>query len=470
MCKKNLNMKGKQVFLKFDPTHQNIEWEGWGTSLAWWANFIGTQNNIQLNEHIASLLFDPSNSDGLQMNIVRYNIGGGSNPSENEVLRPGGNVPGYKIKADGDYNWNADYGQMYFLRRAAFINPDVIVEVFSNSPPWFLTKSGKVSGNSNLFVSNVSSANVSQFAKYLVDVAEHLQKIDNIPVKYISPMNEPSSPTWTAGCGQEGCYWGPIVRRQMMACVKKEIYNRKLSLQVSGLEENNVAQGVLGLMGMSNVDKLNVHSYHLRQFTSINTFGIEDANIFRNFLSFFTKLTHRKLWMSEWGSGSTSNPQDIVNALNFGYHVINDLVNMRPSAWVYWQAIENFGSGGWGLIQQPFGNLSVSSLLYNRQFYGMAHFSRFIKKGTRIFNGQSHQKGISYVFASDPKKKNVVVVVVNNSIENQFLNISLNPYNKISNITLYETFANINIQSVVLTSTSFMCKAQSLNTVVIQYC
>ena len=47
--------------------------EGWGTSLCWFANVAGGYPDPQRN-YLADLLFDPEKGLGLQ--ICRYNIGG----------------------------------------------------------------------------------------------------------------------------------------------------------------------------------------------------------------------------------------------------------------------------------------------------------------------------------------------------------------------------------------------------------
>ena len=48
------------------------EFQGWGTSLCWWANRIGYSE--KLTNEAAKLFFS---EDGLNMNIGRYNVGGG---------------------------------------------------------------------------------------------------------------------------------------------------------------------------------------------------------------------------------------------------------------------------------------------------------------------------------------------------------------------------------------------------------
>ena len=47
--------------------------EGWGSSLCWWANVVGGYAN---RDDYANLAFNQ-----LKLNIVRYNIGGGENPA-----------------------------------------------------------------------------------------------------------------------------------------------------------------------------------------------------------------------------------------------------------------------------------------------------------------------------------------------------------------------------------------------------
>ena len=53
------------------------EFEGWGTSLCWWANRIGYSD--ALTSQAAELFFS---DEGLDMNIGRYNVGGGDATGE----------------------------------------------------------------------------------------------------------------------------------------------------------------------------------------------------------------------------------------------------------------------------------------------------------------------------------------------------------------------------------------------------
>ena len=150
------------------------EFEGWGTSLCWWANRIGY--NAKLTDEAANAFFG---DNGLEMNIGRYNVGGGDNVGTEDdgseywhkahIVRSDSAVPGYatdvtKIDTSKktieeykseftrvdeecgyawNYDWDADKNQMNVLIAAAKASgEDFIAEAFSNSPPYFMTESG----------------------------------------------------------------------------------------------------------------------------------------------------------------------------------------------------------------------------------------------------------------------------------------------------------------------------------------
>ncbi len=79
------------VTVRPDPSYQQEEFEGWGTSLVWFANATGDYPP-EIREKLARLLFG---DDGLGLNIARYNIGGGNAPDVEDYLRAGGAVEGW---------------------------------------------------------------------------------------------------------------------------------------------------------------------------------------------------------------------------------------------------------------------------------------------------------------------------------------------------------------------------------------
>lgn len=72
------------------------EFEGWGTSLCWWANRIGYSE--ALTSQAADLFFS---ENGLNMNIGRYNVGGGDAPHEIEEVPANEKAQFYDLETDG---------------------------------------------------------------------------------------------------------------------------------------------------------------------------------------------------------------------------------------------------------------------------------------------------------------------------------------------------------------------------------
>src|SRR5258708_1275117 len=70
--------------VKVDVSMSNQTLEGWGTSLAWFANSVGGWTNTTNQTSLMNALFDPGS--GLGLTYLRYNIGGGNDP----LCGPGG--------------------------------------------------------------------------------------------------------------------------------------------------------------------------------------------------------------------------------------------------------------------------------------------------------------------------------------------------------------------------------------------
>ena len=74
-----------------NPAYAGEAFEGWGTSLVWFANATGDYPE-ELREKLYQAVFG---EDGLDLNIARYNIGGGNASDVQDYLRAGGAVEGW---------------------------------------------------------------------------------------------------------------------------------------------------------------------------------------------------------------------------------------------------------------------------------------------------------------------------------------------------------------------------------------
>ena len=72
--------------------------QGWGTSLCWWCHRLGFDD--ELSQSAADLFYSEK---GLGLNIMRYNIGGGDDPTHNHITRTDSKIPGWvKLNEKGE--------------------------------------------------------------------------------------------------------------------------------------------------------------------------------------------------------------------------------------------------------------------------------------------------------------------------------------------------------------------------------
>lgn len=161
-----------------DASMSNQTLEGWGTSLAWFANGVGGWTNTTSQNSLMNALFSPSS--GLGLNYLRYNIGGGDNPNCGTsgyyaCISPSRHAdPGYE-PTYGSYDWAQDSNQRWVAQTAQSLGANLF-EAISYSPPYWMTNSGTseggVNGAENL-ASGYYGSGSGTFADYLTNVAQH---------------------------------------------------------------------------------------------------------------------------------------------------------------------------------------------------------------------------------------------------------------------------------------------------------
>ncbi|GAA3958957.1 glycoside hydrolase [Actinoplanes auranticolor] len=400
---------GPAVTVRPDPSYQGQAFEGWGTSLAWFANATGDYP-AEVREKLADLVFGER---GLNLNIARYNIGGGNAPDVPGYLRPGGAVEGWwqapagTTRTDVDWwdpenpaHWNldADRTQRWWIDR---IKRDITGwETFSNSPPWFQTVSGYVSGGFDAGQDQIRPGTVDDFATYLTRVTAELERAHGITVDTIDPLNEPNTPYWSTRLGpggnpvggrQEGAHAGPALQQQVIRALAAKLAAAGSDTRISAMDETNPGtfatdwnaypQDVRDL-----VAQLNVHTYGTGQRTTVRDIA---------------KGERKPLWMSEvegsWGDGQSFT--SMAPGLGMAQRIVDDLRELEPSAWVFWQPVEDYDNmkpGGesaaganWGSIQLPFGCTAADTLRTcpihtNTKFDTVRNFTHHIRPGDRL--------------------------------------------------------------------------------------
>lgn len=403
------------------------EFEGWGTSFCWWANRLGYSDSLA--QQVAELFY--SKDQGLGMNIIRYNIGGGDDPEHNHITRTDSEVPGYwkagtEKVSDGEYIWEYDWTQDANQRNALMkcveeYGDGIIVEAFSNSPPYFMTNSGCSSGGRNPKQNNLRDDAYGDFAKYMAEVSAHFRDEWGVNFQSITAMNEPYTDYWEAmSWKQEGCHFDQgeaqsHIIESLKAAMDAEGFTDVI---YSGTDETSIDTQIASYERLSEeakaiVTRIDSHSYGGTQYAELKELALENGV---------------NLWMSEVDGGDVEGTDagEMGAALYFANKIIKDMNGMTPSAWIMWQIIDNHiceegykGNKDYGMpdTKGGFWGIAVADhdkdeIILTKKYYAFGQFTRYIRPGFSIISG-----GENCLAALDKENSKLVIVVTNTEAE-----------------------------------------------------
>lgn len=393
-------------------------WEGWGVSLAWWAKAFGTRDDL------ADIFFSLSNTSynsatvpGLGFNIARYNAGACSNNTydgSTMVVSPdmiaSRQIDGYwwdwasSDPTSSSWHWTVDANQRSMLTKAV-ANGANHLELFSNSPMWWMLYNKNPSGSNGGTTDNLQSWNYDNHTHYLAEIALYAKNNWGVTFESVEPFNEPAASWWSGTTGtQEGCHFDVSTQATVIPSMRSELTARGLSsVIVSASDENTYDQAVttfngLGATALGDLGRINVHGYQGGSGNRAGLYSLASAK----------KLA---LWNSEYGDSDATGESLVSN-------LILDLRWLHPTGWVYWQAIDG---GGWGLID---GNNDALTLgAPTQKYYCLAQFTRHIREGMRILDG-----GADHVVAAYDATASKLVIVAVNWGDAQYLNFDLSGF------------------------------------------
>lgn len=408
--------------------------DGWGTSLCWWAEIAGTAEESARRE-FTELLFGEK---GLDLNIARYNIGAGDAEGHRH-MRDGGSVPAW-IDENGVFNPTADEAQVKILQDAVEYGAD-IVELFSNSPPYYLTESGCAGGGKDPNKNNISPANFGKFAQYLAEVTSYIQNELHINVNTVEPMNEPSTNFWGYEGWQEGCHIDPKDHSGLIVALRKALDEKGLgNVGVSASDENSVDRMLRNLEeytdeALASLAQINTHTYN----------GTYANGALRQKADELGK----PLYMSEVdGDGSVGyNSGEMGPALWLSRKITDDMTTLRPEAWVLWQAAPAWpgdaaDTGYWNLCQLDVRDGKIDLF---KKYYAFGQYTKFIKKGDTILSTDSE----NVLAARNMENGKAVFVITNAGKKDENYEIDLSSFDALGNIvSAYRTDNSVNLESV----------------------
>ncbi|WP_255947839.1 glycoside hydrolase [Streptomyces odontomachi] len=424
--------------VEIDPGTRYQTIQGWGTSLAWWAEGSGGWSSTAAKNALADALFSPTS--GLGLNVVRYNIGA-TTPTDRcaAQLRLGGAVPSFE-QSPGVYDWSQDPNQRWMLQAAKERGADVFEAIPYSAPDW-MTVNGCSAGADTAGADNLQSSQYHAYAQYLATVVAHMRESWDIPVTQVEPFNEAVLSQWSSAGHQQAMNVNTTAQNTIIGYLHDELAAAGLGddVGISAPDELGSAGTIAdynayGPASQAAVTQLNTHDYRVADGSPLQRLG---------------QQTGKPVWMSEWGSGTESS--QMAAGLVLSQRILTNEQQMHPSAWVIWQAVDGGQDNGnindlWGLVWADIASSGTGELTFPKRYYVMGNYSKFVRPGYEMIDSDDPNTFTAY----DPTGDKLVIVATNPTTASESVSYDLNRFSFAAGAaaTAYRTSASENLASV----------------------
>ena len=396
--------------------------EHFGASAAWWAQCVG-QWPEDTAQRMMNLLY--GSSDGIGLDIIRYNLGGGK---KNAILTDQLRTVESPETSPLQFDWSRDAAAIGVVQKAVDLGAKVIV--FANSPPDRLTITGAPTGNAT--ESNLLPGKEAEFAEYIVAAVQSLEGEYGWEIEGLSPINEPQW-NWAPKNGQEGCHYSPEEAYRVVRAVYDELKRKNVHYDISAVDsaEMKLASNMryLDLLMQDedlrcDLDHYAVHSYWSSEYD-------------RRQLSEYVEENYPglSLWMSEWTEMESGRDYGMDSALMLAATVLEDFNFAGVTSWQYWIAASPYNYRD-GLIYIDPRNESFRT---TKRLFALGNFSKFIQSGaTRVDCAFSVPYKLQGGAFKNPDDSLVVTLVNMNKTEPRNIDFAITGAGY-SQMTIYET-------------------------------
>ena len=440
------------TFYVIDKDIKYQEIDNFSASDAWRMDFVGKNWPNEKKEHIADLLFKhefdkDGNPIGMALTNWRVNIGAGSyeNRGNNEVTSTWNRTECFLLP-DGRYDFTKQAGQQWFMNAARERGVNDFL-FFTNSAPYFMTRTGSTLSGDNVCV-NLQKDKFDDFARFLVSCVQHFTE-GGYNIKYVSPLNEPNV-EWHTNSWQEGTFATKADIYRMVAELDKAISesgaNTKIVIPEMGemkmlfevdaderipddiIRSMFYDDGAYSVMQFKNLyNCLAAHDYWTAYPPSLL---VDIRAQVRDSIAGNGRDT--KFWASEYcileKNEEITMPPSPVKSINLGLYVARlihtNLAVANASAWQWWTAVSLNEDVPIQLL--PLEASSGESVKYDgrvvttKMFWATANYSFFVRPGMRRVDVRSLDKEVSpleaatsLMLSSYTDDAQVVTVIVN---------------------------------------------------------
>jgi O-glycosyl hydrolase len=272
-----------------------------------------------------------------------------------------------------------------------------------------MLKNGRTTGDDK-GESNLIPGMEDDFARYLADIAVHFQT-EGIPVRYISPVNEPQW-NWKLENGQEGSHFTPDGVVEIGRALVRELKARGSDIRVSLPDSGKMwdTDYTLGLYRKLAADPeftgwlphFSVHAYWS---------SLEDKKKLASAIS--DSGMALPLWQSEWCQMEGGFDSGMGPALTLARCVHEDLTVLDCTAWQTWIAVSCYDFKD-GLV---YVDLATRKTVDMKRLWALGNWSRFVRPGYARIEADSGSDALLVSAWIAPDGKEAVLVVVNDGAE-----------------------------------------------------
>jgi O-glycosyl hydrolase len=459
-----------KVSINLNQAFQTIH--SFGASDCWSIKYIGKNWPEAKRNEIADLLFSKGfdangNPKGIGLSMWRSNIGAGSFEQgvASNISSDWRREECY-LNSNGTYDWTKQAGNRWFAKAARDRGVENLL-LFSISPPVSMTKNGYAFGPDGAEKSklNLIAGKTDAFADFLTEVVKRYNQ-DGLPVKYLSPVNEPQW-DWTANSSGKASQEGTAATNEELTVLIKAI-DQKITSKTLPVKMAATEVAALNYMYQSVADNP-LRSDAVNYFWNAGSSGyignlpsMEKAMLGHSYFSqpTVTSLVSNRVslqnrinavnpnlgfWQSEYcilsGEDNTSgNGRDvgIESALYIARIIHTDLVLANAASWSWWLAVSPADyKDGLVYVSDLSGNKGESDatrsdgIIYkSKMLWAVGNYSRFIRPGMKrvsavtdsYTNAEDAAQHLMVSTYKDEVNKQVVIVVVNMTTVSQNIN------------------------------------------------
>lgn len=502
--------------LKVYSTQELQTMDGFGASDAWRCQMVGKYWSEDKKNEIADMLFsrevdENGNPKGIGLSIWRFYIGAGSmeQGAGSDIYDEWRRAECFQA-SDGTYNWQKQEGQRWFLQAAKKRGVEKYL-AFTISPPVHMTINGKAFSSQKQKM-NIKEGMMTDYADFLVDCIENLQKNEGVTFNYLSPANEPQW-DWLAGsngkASQEGTPATNQELYQLTALLGERIRSRGLSTKIA-LGEAAAINYLYGKVGNDSRD--NQVDAFWNPSSSLNIASLPNVENVITGHSYFSvwpiasQIQHRqslntkikqysglKYWQTEYcilenpgeseipGGGGNQRDLGMKTAIFVARIIHNDIVVSNASSWQWWTALtradykdglvyldDGTNNGG----QTPNYCKNDGYARASKLMWALGNYSFFVRPGmVRIqIENQNPEPASTDVMISaykDNSTRKLVIVAVNAGDKERTYKLDLDKQIKNNKLTPYITSASSNLKKgTEVSADNIVIPAQSVITLI----